>query len=97
MIKAYGTNVTLHRLDNETERKSKEIGLHLSDDAKGKKRDGATTMFVRGTILSVGHKANEHMGECVEIGDTVLYNPFDEDIFEGVHVVPVAAIVAKII
>jgi co-chaperonin GroES (HSP10) len=96
MIQAYGTYVTIQRIENELEKKSKAIGLHLSQEAVGKKRDGASTLFVRGKILSVGHKACEHMGEDVSVGDMVLYNPFDEDIFEGVHIVPVAAIVGKI-
>lgn len=102
MIQATASNIVLKRIENELERRTRElreatgINLVLDDKSRGKKRDGAQTLFVKGEIVSIGPKYAHDTMTFLKPGDTVLFNPFDADEWEDMLIVNGGAVVAKL-
>lgn len=93
MLQAIGTNVVLKRIETELESRGKKAGLLMPTN---KKRDGMKTVFVRGEVVSVGAKFSHDTMSSLKEGDVVIYNPFDEDDWDGLKIVNGGAVVAKL-
>jgi co-chaperonin GroES (HSP10) len=93
MLKALGSNIILRRIESALEAQGKRAGIVIASDTK---RDGMKTVFVKGEVVSVGPKYSKDTATFLKSGDIVLYNPFDEDDWDGLKIVNGAAIVAKV-